>query len=131
MKRGISFAIAACVAVVACLHGGAIYSAESSNEKPLRIAVYVGDGARNVGAFRWLEITARAKNCTSVPVDGEAVRGGALDNVDVLVMPGGSSTDEALSLREEGRRKVKEFVRRGGGYIGTCAGCCLVMQESS
>ena len=131
MKRGISFAIAACVAVVACLHGGAIYAAESSNEKPLRIAVYVGDGARNVGAFRWLEITARAKDCTSVPVDGEAVRGGALDNVDVLVMPGGSSTDEALSLQEEGRRKVKEFVRRGGGYIGTCAGCCLVMQESA
>ena len=26
MKRGISFAIAACVAVVACLHGGAIYA---------------------------------------------------------------------------------------------------------
>ena len=43
MKRGISFAIAACVAVVACLHGGAIYAAESTNEKPLRIAVYVGD----------------------------------------------------------------------------------------
>ena len=46
MKRGISFAIAACVAVVACLHGDAIYAAESTNEKPLRIAVYVGDGAR-------------------------------------------------------------------------------------
>ncbi len=98
---------------------------------PLRIAVYVGDGARNVGAFRWLEITTRAKNCTSTLVDGEAVRNGALDDVDVLVMPGGSSTDEALSLKEEGRSKVKEVVYRGGGYIGTCSGCCLLMQESS
>ena len=109
----------------------AVHGPDVGRTAPLRIAVYVGDGARNVGAFRWLEITTRAKNCTSTPVDGEAVRNGALDDVDVLVMPGGSSTDEALSLKEEGRSKVKEFVKRGGGYIGTCAGCCLVMQESS
>ena len=101
-----------------------------SSQKPLKVAVFVGAGARNVGSFRWLEITARAKNVIATPVDGEAVRAGALDSVDVLVMPGGSSVLEAKTLGPEGREKVRDFVRKGGGYVGTCAGCCLLMQSS-
>ena len=98
---------------------------------PLRIAVYVDNGARNVGVFRWLELTACAKDAAMVPVDGEAIRAGALDSADVLVMPGGSSVLEAKSLGAEGREKVKAFVKNGGGYVGTCAGCCLLMEPAS
>ncbi len=97
---------------------------------PLRVAVYVDKGARNIGAFRWLELTARAKNVVATPIDGEAVRRGALDAADVLVMPGGSSIAESRSLGPDGREKVKAFVKNGGGYVGTCAGCCLLMESS-
>ena len=97
--------------------------------KPLRVAVFVGSGARNVGAFRWLQITTCAKDMESIPVDGASVRNGALDGADVLVMPGGWSGGEAETLEADGREKVKDFVRRGGGYIGTCAGCCLAMES--
>ena len=99
--------------------------------KPLRVAVFVDKGARNIGAFRWLEITARMNDAVATPVDGEAVRAGALDAADVLVMPGGSSVTEAKSLGAEGRGKVKDFIKRGGGYVGTCAGCCLLMEPAS
>ena len=95
-------------------------------EKPLRVAVFVDDGARNIGAFRWIEITTMAENVIATPVDGAAVRAGALDAADVLVMPGGRSGIEALSLGQEGRERVKSFVRGGGGYIGSCAGFYLV-----
>lgn len=98
---------------------------------PLRIAVYVDKGARNIGVFRWLELTTLAKDAVSIPVDGESIRAGALDSVDVLVMPGGSSVHEAKSLGEEGRAKVKSFIKNGGGYVGTCAGCCLLMEPAS
>ena len=97
---------------------------------PLRIAVYVDKGARNLGVFHWLEITSRASNAVMTPVDGEAVRAGALDSADVLVMPGGSSVQESKSLGAEGREKIRAFVKNGGGYIGTCAGCCLLMESS-
>ena len=99
-------------------------------ESPLRVAVFVDDGARSIGAYRWVELTARAKGVVATPVDGDAVRKGALDAADVLVMPGGSSVDEAKSLGAEGREKVREFVKNGGGYVGTCAGCCLLMEPS-
>ena len=103
----------------------------SDAEKPLRVAVFVGGGARNIGAFRWLELTARTKNVVATPVDGEAVRAGALDAADVLVMPGGRAHQEADSLGPEGREKVKSFVRGGGGYIGTCAGFYLVTRPTT
>ncbi|MBO7207737.1 MAG: hypothetical protein J6W10_09030, partial [Kiritimatiellae bacterium] len=102
----------------------------AAKASPLRIAVFVGAGARNIGAFRWLEITARAENVIAIPVDGKSVREGGLDSMDVLVMPGGSSVTEAKTLEEKGREKIREFVKRGGGYIGTCAGCCLLMEPS-
>ena len=98
--------------------------------KPLRVAVFTGNGARNIGAFRWLEIATRAKNVVATPVDGESVRAGALDSADVLIMPGGRAHQEAISLGPEGRERVKSFVRGGGGYIGTCAGFYLVTQPS-
>ncbi len=119
MKIKSLIAVAVVAASAGCMGPGA------GNGKPLRVAVFVGGGARNIGAFRWLELTARAKNVVATPVDGDAVRGGALDSADVLVMPGGSSVEEAKTLGLDGREKVKAFVRNGGGYVGTCAGCCL------
>jgi len=99
--------------------------------KELKIAVFTGNGARNAGAFRWLEIATMAKNAEAVPVDGAAVRAGALDGVDFLIMPGGRATLEANDLGEEGRRKLKDYLRNGGGYVGTCAGCYLLMEPHS
>ena len=109
----------------------AVWGSSLANEevKPLRVAVFVGSGARNVGAFRWLQITTCAKDMEPVFVDGASVRNGALDDADVLVIPGGWSGGEAETLEADGREKVKDFVRRGGGYIGTCAGCCLAMES--
>ena len=69
----------------------------SDAEKPLRVAVFVGGGARNIGAFRWLELTARAKNVVATPVDGEAVRAGALDAADILVMAGTAAFCEIVA----------------------------------
>lgn len=106
-------------------------SASSCGEQPpLRVAVFVGNGARNIGAYRWIEIATTSDNVVATPVDGASVRAGALDKMDVLIMPGGSAHVEAKELGAEGRERVKAFVRGGGGYIGTCAGFYLVTQPS-
>ena len=117
-------------AAVALLAFNICVAQTAAKAAPLRIAVYVDKGARNLGVFHWLEITSRASNAVMTPVDGEAVRTGALDSADVLVMPGGSSVQESKSLGAEGREKIRAFVKNGGGYIGTCAGCCLLMESS-
>ena len=127
--KGIKAAAMLAIVLAATLFGCKAPEAARSS-KPVRAAVFVDNGARNIGAFRWLEITGMSPDMVSVPVDGAAIRAGALDNVDVLVMPGGRSVSEAEMLGAEGREKVKKFIREGGSYIGTCAGCCMVMQPS-
>ncbi len=55
-------------------------------------------------------------------VRGVDIRAGMLDEFDVLLVPGGSGSKQAAMLEAEGREKVREFVRSGGGYFGICAG---------
>ena len=98
-----------------------------TNGAPVRAAVYVGPGARGVGAFRWMQLMDQAEGVEARFVDGEAIRNGALESADLLVMPGGKSRVEAAELGEKGQREVRAFIERGGSYVGTCAGAFLLM----
>ena len=130
MKRP-AIVLAAVAALAGCAGTDAKRDTIAATENgPVRVAVYVDKGARGTGAFRWLELTTRAKDVIVTPVNSAAIRANALDTADVLVMPGGSSIAEAKCLGPEGSEKVKTFVKRGGGYLGTCAGCCLLMEPS-
>ena len=108
-----------------------ILNGQPQSPAPVRVAVFTDVGARSMGAFRHLQIATFAEGVEGFPVDGKMVAEGALDQADVLVMPGGSSGAEARMLGQEGRQKLKKFVRNGGGYIGTCAGNFLVIQNAS
>jgi len=98
-----------------------------SNGAPVRAAVYVGPGARGVGAFRWMQLMDQAEGVEACFVDGEAIRNGALERADLLVMPGGKSNVEAAELGEKGQRELRAFIERGGSYVGSCAGAFLLM----
>jgi putative intracellular protease/amidase len=60
-------------------------------------------------------------------LDADDVRAGVLARLDLLVMPGGSSALIKKDLGPAGVDGVKDFIRNGGGYIGTCAGCSLLL----
>ena len=104
MKTKVLIAVAVVAAAAGCIgpsKGNGVAASDAG--KPLRVAVYVGAGARNIGSYRWLEIASRTRGVDATPVDGAAVRAGALDAADVLVMPGGRAHQEADSLGPEGR----------------------------
>ena len=94
-----------------------------------KVAVFVGKGPRGRGCVAWLKLVESSPQLELVLVDAEMVRNGALDGVDVLVVPGGASVVEKKDLAPEGARRIRDFIRNGGGYIGTCAGCCLALEE--
>ena len=94
---------------------------------PLKVAVYADAGPSGIGAAEWFLLVNESPEMELHLVDGAAVRAGALEGLDLLVMPGGNSKTEFETLGTNGVEKLKSFVRNGGGYIGTCAGCCLLM----
>ena len=55
-------------------------------------------------------------------VSAEEIKAGALDKLDIFVIGGGSGTKFNASLGPEGGHLVEEFVRKGGGVLGSCAG---------
>lgn len=63
------------------------------------------------------------------PVTPEAIREGKLKDFDVLIHPGGSGGGQGRALEAPGREAVREFVRKGGGFIGICAGAYLATDD--
>ncbi len=91
----------------------------------LKVGYYVGRGGRGNWGLGWQNYLTHSPDIELTWLEGEDVRAGGLDGLDVLVMPGGRSAWQAESLGEAGMERIREFLRRGGRYYGTCAGCSL------
>ena len=102
-------------------------SASCKAVAPLKVGVYADRGPGGIGAVEWFRLVDESPEMELHLLDGAAVRAGALDGLDLLIMPGGSSVTEFQTLGTNGVERMKAFVRNGGGYVGTCAGCCLLM----
>ncbi|HWG84838.1 MAG TPA: hypothetical protein VNT60_05095 [Deinococcales bacterium] len=66
-------------------------------------------------------------------VTANDIRGGALDDLDALLFPGGGLNAMAGQLNPlgpEGARLVKQWVLSGGTYVGSCAGSCHPVRMS-
>lgn len=104
-------------------------SSKAKCDNPLKVSIYVGEGAKGIGCVEWCRLVNECPQMRMKLVDGKDVAAGALEGEDVVVMPGGDSKGEFTSLTEEGVKKFKEFILNGGGYVGTCAGCSILLNE--
>lgn len=95
-----------------------------SSHRPILVAVFAGAGT-GPSLHATLQALAGRPELSVHEIKGEAIRQGQLAHYDVLIMPGGGASTQAKSLGEKGRQEVKEFVRKGGGYVGICAGAYL------
>lgn len=62
-----------------------------------------------------------------LPVDwltDEDIRQGQLKNFDLLIVPGGPDAGESYyeGMGDKGYEEIRNFVQRGGMYLGSCAG---------
>jgi hypothetical protein len=125
MKKSI---LVLCGLLAACAHLPTDAHAKTQTA-PLRVGVYVDDGARANGWAAWLRLLHSSPQIKPTLLDGASVRNGALDRIDVFVMPGGNSLNEGTAMQLSGRNKLKAWIANGGRYFGTCAGCSFLMQN--
>lgn len=103
-------------------------SAEPSLQvPPIRLAVYGGGGAQ--GNYHFPALLKKVPDIEVEVLSAQQVRDGALDNFDVVLLPGGSGKGQGDSMGPEGVAKLKEFVASGKGYVGICAGAYVPMQQ--
>lgn len=91
----------------------------------IAVAVYVGGGAAGKGVPCVLSLFGDTTNVTAARVSPADIQAGALKQYDVVMFTGGSGSGQARALGQAGCREVKQFVERGGGYVGICAGSYL------
>ncbi len=93
--------------------------------RPLKIAIFDGPGSGESGIKN---VSARARQLPQATVTAlKPAEVGTRDlaEFDIIVFSGGSGRAQSKAIGEAGRRNVQEFVRRGGGYLGVCAGAYL------
>lgn len=97
--------------------------------RPLRAGVFVGVGSMGLSSTELIRYVARSPELDISFVDGEDMRNGALDSLDLLVMPGGMSGTIVGDMGPKGVENFKEFVRNGGSYVGMCAGNVILLED--
>lgn len=90
----------------------------------IRVAVYA-DAGTSADITPVLVALAKHPEVVVERIWSREIRDGKLETYDLVVFPGGSGGGEGKALGPEGRDKVREFVRRGRGYVGICAGAYL------
>jgi len=93
--------------------------------RALKIAIYEGPGAGETGVAT---VSARAQQLPGAKVTrvkAEEMGTRDLSEFDVVIFSGGSGSGQAKAIGEAGRNNVRQFIERGGGYLGICAGAYL------
>ena len=96
--------------------------------KKVRIGLFVDDGASGNGVLHLASLIAHSPQTELVLLLAEDIRAGKLKDVDVLVMPGGGSRKQCTAVGKAHWDKIRDFLRSGGGYVGTCAGMFNVLE---
>jgi len=115
----------AAAAVIASLSAPGLRAQETvPAARNLKVAVYTDTGA-TAGGEKVLSVLAGFSDVKMDRFTAADIRAGRLAGYDVLLHPGGTGGGQGKALGEEGRQKVREFVRGGGGFVGICAGAYL------
>jgi len=100
--------------------------AHAEEKKPtVAVALYDGPGAGGDGPKMLEEKFHADTEFRITRIKAEEIRAGKLKNFKVLIVPGGTGSNEGNALGEDGREQVRKFVNEGGVYVGICAGCFL------
>jgi len=79
-------------------------------------------------SFLWGMMSFNALRTAGLPFDlirSEDIRKGILRSYAMLFVPGGWASNKIKSLGGEGVREIREFVDKGGNYLGFCGGAGL------
>jgi putative intracellular protease/amidase len=125
-------AVAYCIFVIvlSCMPtNDTAFAKESNQSDAIRVAIYSGQGVTPGDDEQVKACLPKSKGFDVTLITAKEVGDGSLDKFDVLIHPGGSGSGQAKALGDDGRRRVRKFIERGGGFVGICAGAYLASAE--
>lgn len=92
----------------------------------LRVGVFNGHGGSETCVWEAMASIGMDRSLKPELVTTGDIARGKLDQIDVLVVPGGGGSRQYLNMGSAGREAVKRFVSEGKGLVGICAGAYLI-----
>ena len=93
--------------------------------QPIKVGVFDGHGGaqtciwETVAAIR---LDPEMEVCTITTAD---IANNVLDSIDAIIIPGGSGKSQYLNLGTLNQQRIKDFIAKGKGAVGICAGAYL------
>lgn len=91
----------------------------------IQVAVFDGHGGAETciwEAVAAVQLDAEMNVRTITTAD---IANNVLDSIDAIIIPGGGGSRQFLNLGVENQQRIRDFVARGGGAVGICAGAYL------
>lgn len=99
---------------------------KTSNNK-INVGVFNGNGASAVCVIETLEALKIDSGISPISISASEIMDGALDNLDVIIFPGGSGSKEYNNLGILAADKIRAFtIQDNKGVVGICAGGYLL-----
>ncbi len=99
--------------------------APPANVRALKVGIYEGPGSGESGIKAVSDRSSQIPGTRVTRIKAADMGTRDLSEFDVVVFSGGSGSGQSKAIGEAGRKNVREFVERGGGYLGICAGAYL------
>ena len=102
--------------------------AELNPEDQHNVALYSETGAWDESLtalkhmFEWMDMKVKQ-------IEAEFVNNNSLEEFDIICFPGGNMYQYSQNLSKEGLNKLKNYVEKGGNYIGICGGAYFAAEE--
>jgi hypothetical protein len=89
------------------------------------VAIYDSEGASSKGIANLSRILGQSDGISVVRVGPSDLNAEVLKPFEVVLFPGGSGSKQGRAIGEDRREVVRDFVKRGNGIVGICAGAFL------
>ena len=124
MKLHNLFIFSALMLFIQCTTPATEKTSETQANK-MRVAVFDGHGGAQTcirEAVAAIKLDAEMEVRTITTAD---IANNVLDSLDAIIIPGGGGSRQYLNLGNKNQQRIKDFVARGGGAVGICAGAYL------
>ena len=100
----------------------------TTEKSKIKVGVFNGNGAGAVSVIETIEALKIDKGIDAYAIAPYDIINGKLNETDAIIFPGGSGSKQLNSLGKNGKQKVIDYIKNGGGAIGICAGAYMMCQ---
>ena len=92
------------------------------DKSTINVGVFDGHGGSQTCVWETVEAIKIDKEMKVRLITTSDIANGCLDSLHAIIIPGGGGSRQYLNLGHENHNRIRNFVAKGGGAVGICAG---------